>query len=191
MCASARTYSPTRCLIVAASQTLVRRVIVRVERHASLDVLMYESGQRLSRFPTERTSDNLAVELPCTHDRRLPCGSAAGMHLFALMPVFLQTAHIGLVNFDRAGKNRCSACGEFPHPLDKKPGGFLRHAEFAVNLHTRNALQIRCRHVDRDGPLPQRDLAGFHRRSLTYGEVLPAVAAPAIHGLVRRRFSVN
>ena len=71
-------------------------------------------------------------------------------------------------------------------PLRHVPGRSLRGLQFPAQLQAGNALQVACRHVERDGPRLIAELAGLHHRSFADAEPLAAVLAGVRHGWTRR-----
>lgn len=131
----------------------------------------------------ETDGGSYAVRPPAGHRRAL-------LHRHVLA----QPAHVDLVGPDRAVELIVVVMRPgFAGAVEHEPRRRLLHADVAGQLHAGHALERREAQVDRERPLPQRDLRPLHRRVRLHREVRAAVRTPVGHppvvGLTRPRRS--
>ena len=165
----------------------VGRRVICVDRRARLGVLADKALQHLAVRPTHDLGPDLvAVAILDADHRRLPDRATALVHRLALClrHVPALAAEIGLVHFHRTVELVVVIFRPgFPDTVKHEPRGRLRHADVALQFHGRNRLEVRQAQVDRNRPLPQRDIRPRYRRARADGEVGPAIGAPVGHRL--------
>ena len=176
-----------RVKVVDVLEAGIGPVVIRVEGRSENHVVQYEIMQSLGF----RVGYNLGFDLAGlavfrSNDRHLANTAASGMEFLRFVLVLFKAPDVRLIDLDGAGEHGGIASEKLPDTLNQKPCAFLRHAQFAMNLHAGYSLEARYGHVNHDSPLPERDMTGLHDRPLAYAEILAASLAPVRHRLVPR-----
>ena len=169
-------------------QAHVAAAVVGVRHRAGLAVRLDEALERDAIGALDNPGPH-AVRMPIlrTHHRRLAHGATTGVLALAGVLVLLLAAHVRLVNLHRAIELLRRVAPRLADAVQHEPCGGLTHAQIAVQLHARHALQVRQAHVDRERPLPVRHLRALKRRAHLGAEIPPAIPAPVGHLLVLHR----
>ena len=175
-----------RLVLEIVHPSICRRV-VRVDGRSGLDMLADEALERSAvRALDDFGPDLVAITILHADYRRLADRATALVHRLALLDAHVPpfAAEIGLVDFHRPVEILVVVFRPgFPDAMQHEPRGRLRHADVALQLHGRYRLEVRQAQVDRNRPLPQRDVRPRDRCARADGEVGPAIRAPIGHRL--------
>ena len=99
------------------------------------------------------------------------------MEPLVLVLVAFLAADVGLIGLNRTIERDGVRFPGAPDAVREVPGGLLRDAEVAVQLHARYALEVGGEQVGRDRPRAQRQLRAVHDAPSLDRKVHPAVIA--------------